>query len=145
VSGQLHAPAALPPGKSPGTHFTGGWVYPRAGLDDKHIKYEAGEELAKAMGLWNTLVDCFSRNFAKVLQAGPMTVATRSEAWNVFARSNTEIVDSNLTEGMDVCLRLFCLCCQRRADPPSKESYLTVYRIKKPKKRPRSNKKIVEP
>jgi hypothetical protein len=34
VSGQLHASAALPPGKSPGTHFIGGWVDPRAGLDD---------------------------------------------------------------------------------------------------------------
>jgi hypothetical protein len=34
VSGQLHAPAALPPGKSPGNHFIGGWVDPRAGLDD---------------------------------------------------------------------------------------------------------------
>jgi hypothetical protein len=35
VSGQLHAPAALPPGKgSPGTHWIGGWLGPRAGLDD---------------------------------------------------------------------------------------------------------------
>jgi hypothetical protein len=34
VSGQLHAPAALPPGKSPGTHFICGWVDPGAGLDD---------------------------------------------------------------------------------------------------------------
>jgi hypothetical protein len=33
VSGQLHVPAALPPGKSPGTHFIGGWVDPRVGLD----------------------------------------------------------------------------------------------------------------
>jgi hypothetical protein len=34
VSGQLHAPAALPPGKeSPGIHWIGGWVGPRAGLD----------------------------------------------------------------------------------------------------------------
>jgi hypothetical protein len=34
VSGQLHAPAALyPRGKDPGTHCTGGWVGPRAGLD----------------------------------------------------------------------------------------------------------------
>jgi hypothetical protein len=35
VSGQRHAPAALlPPGKGPpGTHCTGGWVGPRAGLD----------------------------------------------------------------------------------------------------------------
>jgi hypothetical protein len=34
VSGQSHAPAAfLPRGKDPGTHCTGGWVGPRAGLD----------------------------------------------------------------------------------------------------------------
>jgi len=34
VSGQLHAPAALLPGKkTPGTHRTGGWVNPRAVLD----------------------------------------------------------------------------------------------------------------
>jgi hypothetical protein len=33
VGGKLQAPAALPPGKKPGTHFTGGWVGPRAGVD----------------------------------------------------------------------------------------------------------------
>jgi hypothetical protein len=34
VSGQRHAPAALYPlGKSPGTHWIGGWVGLRAGLD----------------------------------------------------------------------------------------------------------------
>jgi hypothetical protein len=33
VGGQFHAPAALPPGKRPGTHCIGGWVGPRAGLD----------------------------------------------------------------------------------------------------------------
>jgi hypothetical protein len=34
VSGQRHAPAVLyPRGKDPGTHCTGGWVGPRAGLD----------------------------------------------------------------------------------------------------------------
>jgi hypothetical protein len=33
VGGQLHAPAALLPGKRPGTHCIGGWVGPRAGLD----------------------------------------------------------------------------------------------------------------
>jgi hypothetical protein len=33
VGGQRHAPAALPPGKKPGTHFIGGWAGPRAGLD----------------------------------------------------------------------------------------------------------------
>jgi hypothetical protein len=34
VSGQFHAPAALPLGKEPGTHWIRGWVDPRAGLDD---------------------------------------------------------------------------------------------------------------
>ena len=33
VGGQRHDPAALPAGKIPGTHCTGGWVGPRAGLD----------------------------------------------------------------------------------------------------------------
>jgi hypothetical protein len=34
MSGQLHAHATLPPGKSPSTHFIGGWVDPRVGVDD---------------------------------------------------------------------------------------------------------------
>ena len=33
VGGQSHASAALTPGKRPGTHCTGDWVGPRAGLD----------------------------------------------------------------------------------------------------------------
>jgi len=32
VRGQLHAPAALPRGKVPGTHLLGGWVGLRAGF-----------------------------------------------------------------------------------------------------------------
>jgi hypothetical protein len=35
VSGQLHALAALPPLRDPGTHWTGGWAGPRAVLDAK--------------------------------------------------------------------------------------------------------------
>jgi hypothetical protein len=37
-------------------------------------------------------------------------MAVRSKARNVFARSNTGIVGSNLTHNMDVRLRLFCVC-----------------------------------
>jgi len=33
VSGLLHAPPALPSGESRVTHWTGGWVSLRAGLD----------------------------------------------------------------------------------------------------------------
>ena len=34
VSGQRHAPAALPPGKRPGTYCIGGCVGSRASLDE---------------------------------------------------------------------------------------------------------------
>jgi hypothetical protein len=35
VSCQLQTPATLPPGESaPGTHWIGGWVGPRSGMDD---------------------------------------------------------------------------------------------------------------
>jgi len=34
ASGQLHAPAALPPGKNSSTKWAGGWVSTRAGLDN---------------------------------------------------------------------------------------------------------------
>jgi hypothetical protein len=37
VSGQQHASAALYPRERPSTHFTGGWVGPRAGLDGLKI------------------------------------------------------------------------------------------------------------
>jgi hypothetical protein len=33
VGGQRHVPAALPLGKTPGTHYIGGWMGPRAGPD----------------------------------------------------------------------------------------------------------------
>jgi hypothetical protein len=37
-------------------------------------------------------------------------VAVRSKAGNVFARSDTEIVGSSPTRGMDVCPRFFSIC-----------------------------------
>jgi hypothetical protein len=40
----------------------------------------------------------------------PITVAPRSKASNVFALTNAGITGSNRTQGMDVCLRLFCVC-----------------------------------
>ena len=41
VGDQRHAPADLPPGKRAGSHYTGGWVGPRAGLDgcEKYCPY----------------------------------------------------------------------------------------------------------
>jgi hypothetical protein len=36
-------------------------------------------------------------------------VAGRSRAWTVFTRSDTKIMGSNPTRGMDVCMLLFCV------------------------------------
>jgi hypothetical protein len=45
----------------------------------------------------------------------PVTVAERSKAWTVFARSDAEIVVSNPTRGMDVYMfvrfSVFVLSC----------------------------------
>jgi hypothetical protein len=73
---------------------------------------------------------CFEGLFYHAVSSWPITVAARSKAWTVFARSNTGVVSSNPTQGMDVCVRLFCVCVVLcvgsglpRPDPPSKESY----------------------
>jgi len=42
VSGQQHAPAALYPWERSSTHFTGGWVGPRAGRDGQKISSPLG-------------------------------------------------------------------------------------------------------
>jgi hypothetical protein len=45
-----------------------------------------------------------------VVLSEPITVASRYKARTVFARSTAEIVGSNSTQGMDICVRLFCIC-----------------------------------
>jgi hypothetical protein len=78
-----------------------------------------------------------------------ITVAARSKAWTVFAHSNAGIVVSNLTWGIDVCVRLFCvyavLCVRSGLATgwfPVQEVLPTVYRINKLKKRPRPSKGV---
>jgi len=46
VSGQKHDPAALYPRERPGTHFTGSWVGPRAGM----VKYKGKSVPLQARG-----------------------------------------------------------------------------------------------
>jgi hypothetical protein len=59
----------------------------------------------------------------------PVPMAAWSKVGTVFNRTNTGIVASNPTRGMDMCPRFSVLCfpvyvvASRRADPPSKESY----------------------
>jgi hypothetical protein len=40
VSGYLHAPATLPPGKNIGTQLIGGWVGPRARCFEEVLGFE---------------------------------------------------------------------------------------------------------
>jgi hypothetical protein len=47
------------------------------------------------------------------VEAGSQWPAARSEAWTVFARSNTGIVGSKPIRGMEVCVRFFCACVVR--------------------------------
>jgi hypothetical protein len=51
------------------------------------------------------------RSKKMILLHSPITVAALSKAWTAFARVNGGIVGSNPTRGMDVYVRLFCLCC----------------------------------
>jgi hypothetical protein len=63
----------------------------------------------------------------------PITVAAKSNAWNVFAHSNTGVQSSHPTRGMDVyvCV-LFCIyvAALRRAEPPGQGFLPTVYRLR---------------
>jgi hypothetical protein len=81
----------------------------------------------------------------------PIIAAAQSKEWNIFARSNTGIMGSNPTRGMDVGVRLFCICVVLCVGSglatgwsPVQEVLPTVYSIKKPKKGPRST-RTVEP
>jgi hypothetical protein len=73
-------------------------------------------------------------------------MAAQSKAWTVFTRSKSGIVGSNTTQCMDVCVCVcvcaFILCVGSglvTGWSPVQGVLPTVYRIKKPKKRPRSN------
>jgi hypothetical protein len=78
----------------------------------------------------------------------PITLAARSKAWTVFARSNAGIMGSNPTQGTDVyILCLFSVCIVLCVGSglatgwsPVQGILPTVYRVTKLTKRPRPNK-----
>jgi hypothetical protein len=68
----------------------------------------------------------------KVMGTGsdqPITVAARSTAWTVFACWNTGIVGSNPTEGIDVCVRIFCVCAVLWADSDPATGWSPVWGV----------------
>jgi hypothetical protein len=59
----------------------------------------------------NVGTSCISYMYTALTNLGrPIIVVARSKTWTVFARSNTGVVGSNPTQGMNICVRLFCVC-----------------------------------
>jgi hypothetical protein len=54
----------------------------------------------------------FRKNFAYVIEFVVVTVAERSKACTVFARSEAGIVSSTPTQGMDVWCVCVCVCAR---------------------------------
>jgi hypothetical protein len=83
----------------------------------------------------------------------PITVAERSEAWTVFARSNAGIVGSNPTQGMDVYVSVYYVfvlsCVQvaalKRADHSPKEFYGLRKKYYETEEEARAQQRVVEP
>jgi hypothetical protein len=82
-------------------------------------------------------VKLLSFSFQGLVESQPITVATRSRAWTAFPRTNTGIVGSNPIRGMDVCVRLICVCVVLCVDSdlatgwsPVQGVLPTVYRLR---------------
>jgi hypothetical protein len=90
----------------------------QTGSGDHPVSYRTGtggrfprEEIDRDMLMTTYLHLVLSLTIRGSIHSFPLiTVAARSKAWTVFLRSNAAIVGSNPTRGMDVCVRLFCVC-----------------------------------
>jgi hypothetical protein len=95
------------------------------------------------------LKDCSTELYTIILPADHS--GARFKAWNVFARLNAGIMGSNPTQGMDVCVRLFCVCVflcvgsgLATGWSPVQGGLPTGYWSKKLKKGPRAKKRTAE-
>jgi hypothetical protein len=111
----------------------------------KNMIQERLAGICRTNGPWMSTVS--ARFCRKICHRPPLTVAALSKAWTLFARSNTGIVDSNPTQGMDVCVRLLHACVVLCVGSglasgwsPVQGVLPTVYRMKRLQKRPGPNK-----
>jgi hypothetical protein len=81
-----------------------------------------------------------------------IAVVARPKAWTLFSRSNTGVVGSNPTQGIDICVRLFCVCVVLCVGSglatgwsPARGVLPSVYRITKLKKAAKVQQRAVEP
>jgi hypothetical protein len=82
------------------------WRYYECGMEKKNCSHSSRQHWIQTS--WDP-----GQSYCTAQAKRPITVTAKSNALNVFATSNTGIVGSKPTRGMDVCLRLFCLCRQR--------------------------------
>jgi hypothetical protein len=82
--------------------------------------------------IYRLTINCFISHSLSI------TVVALSKTWTVFTRSNAEIVSSNPTQGIEVCVSLFCACVVLRVGSglaagwsPVQGVLPTVYSIKK--------------
>jgi hypothetical protein len=79
------------------------------------LRYDRGESTFKALYSGPERILPGVYNLLALLSYMTITVAARSKALTVFVRSNTEIVGSNPTKGMDgLSVFFLCLCCRLR-------------------------------
>jgi hypothetical protein len=90
----------------------------------------------RRISIWAMFLRAMKRTFAYIIfwlnsflillmMANHSGRAARSKAWTVFARSKAVLMGSNPTQGMNVCVRLFCVqvAALRWADHSSRKSY----------------------
>jgi hypothetical protein len=92
VSGQLHAPAALPfGGRAPSTHWIGGWVGPRAGLD-------TGEENSLALaGIRTPAVQPVARRYTDRAIPTPYFEACEIRRYIVWGKMQSILMLTQVT------------------------------------------------
>jgi hypothetical protein len=120
---RLAAPSSVRISQEKYTFLPGARILPSRNLNTTWFcKFKAGA----ITFWWLCLITCLNFNQMDVLSASalqntrfilyymcitrpPITVAARSKAWTVLARSDPGIVGSNHIRRMDVCVRLFCV------------------------------------
>jgi hypothetical protein len=121
MHGQLSAPSGE---RASDAHCTAAWVGLTAGLEamEKRTISCPCQQSSQVSSVVHPVVQSSYRVFQLPIIAepkrlpffepyvlcAPITVAGRSKALTVFARSNTGIVGSNPTQDMNVCV--YCVC-----------------------------------
>ena len=104
VSGQQHGPVALYPRERPGTHSTGGWVGPRAGLDGRKISSPLG------FFLYSSHIYCLMILHSSLHPFQPPTIKRTGRICTVFHSSPFVILHHSPPDVLETFSLLLTLC-----------------------------------